>query len=210
MGRDAAVARAMLAEIGIAAQLRLAGRAAREPARRARASSSRPRRPCATSISSRLSAWIEAQPEWSDLPFVLLTHRGGGLERNPTAARYLEILGNVTFLERPFHPTTLVSVARSALRGRRRQYEARGRLDALHESERQFRTLAEFDPEPVLDRAARRPHLLVQPPMVRLYRHAPDAVEGWGWQSVLDPEQLPEMLRRWRVSLDTGTPFEMV
>ena len=80
-----------------------------------------------------LSAWIEAQPEWSDFPFVLLTRRGGGLERNPAAGRYLGTLGNVTFLERPFHPTTLVSLARSALRGRRRQYEARARLAALRE-----------------------------------------------------------------------------
>jgi len=80
-----------------------------------------------------LSAWLEAQPEWSDFPFVLLTRRGGGLERNPAAGRYLGTLGNVTFLERPFHPTTLVSLAQSALRGRRRQYEARARLAALHE-----------------------------------------------------------------------------
>jgi signal transduction histidine kinase/ActR/RegA family two-component response regulator len=77
--------------------------------------------------------WIEGQPEWSDFPFILLTQRGGGLERNPAAGRYLHALGNVTFLERPFHPTTLISLAQSALRGRRRQYEARARLDELHE-----------------------------------------------------------------------------
>ncbi len=45
------------------------------------------------------------------------------------------MLGNVTFLERPFHPTTLVSLARSALRGRRRQYEARARLESLAASQ---------------------------------------------------------------------------
>ncbi|NML92851.1 ATP-binding protein [Novosphingobium olei] len=87
----------------------------------------------------QLDAWIERQPEWSDFPFVLLTHRGGGLERNPAAARHLETLGNVTFVERPFHPTTLVSLSRSALRGRRRQYEARARLEALSESETRTR-----------------------------------------------------------------------
>ena len=80
-----------------------------------------------------LVRWIEGQPEWSDFPFILLTQRGGGLERNPAAGRYLHVLGNVTFLERPFHPTTLISLAQSALRGRRRQYEARARLDELHE-----------------------------------------------------------------------------
>jgi signal transduction histidine kinase/ActR/RegA family two-component response regulator len=82
---------------------------------------------------SALARWIDEQPEWSDFPFVLLTQRGGGLERNPAAGRYLEMLGNVTFLERPFHPTTLVSLAQSALRGRRRQYEARARLQELHD-----------------------------------------------------------------------------
>jgi signal transduction histidine kinase/ActR/RegA family two-component response regulator len=79
-----------------------------------------------------LSAWLGAQPDWSDFPFILLTARGGGLERNPTAGRYLKTLGNVTFLERPFHPTTLISLAESARRSRRRQYEARARLEELH------------------------------------------------------------------------------
>lgn len=90
-----------------------------------------------------LAAWIADQQEWSDLPFILLTNRGGGLERNPAAGRYLDVLGNVTFLERPFHPTTLLSLARSALRGRKRQYEARARLEDLRESEERFRTLFE-------------------------------------------------------------------
>ncbi|MBW8742957.1 MAG: response regulator [Sphingomonas sp.] len=79
-----------------------------------------------------LAYWIDNQPEWSDFPFILLTRRGGGLERNPTAVRHLETLGNVTFLERPFHPTTLISLARSARRARRRQYDARARLVELH------------------------------------------------------------------------------
>jgi signal transduction histidine kinase/CheY-like chemotaxis protein len=91
----------------------------------------------------RLSAWIRAQPEWSDLPFVLLTRKGGGLERNPQAGRLLEALGNVTFLERPFHPTTLVSLARAALRARLRQYDARARLEALEESEERLRNANE-------------------------------------------------------------------
>ena len=86
-----------------------------------------------------LVEWIKSQPPWSDFPFVLLTERGGGLERNPTAARQMQALGNVLFLERPFHPTTLVSVARTALRGRLLQYEARARLEALRESESQAR-----------------------------------------------------------------------
>ena len=87
-----------------------------------------------------LVSWVGSQPPWSDFPFVLLTERGGGIEQNPAAERQMEALGNVSFLERPFHPTTLISVVKTALRGRRRQYEARARLEALHESEGLART----------------------------------------------------------------------
>jgi signal transduction histidine kinase len=79
----------------------------------------------------QLADLLSNQPPWSDFPIVVLTQRGGGPERNPFAARLADALGNVTFLERPFHPTTLVSIARTAVRGRRRQYEARSRLEEL-------------------------------------------------------------------------------
>ena len=82
-----------------------------------------------------LVRWIDQQPAWSDLPIVLIAHRGGGVERNPVARRVATALGNVTFLERPFHPTTLVSVVQTALRGRRRQYEARERIETIRAAE---------------------------------------------------------------------------
>ena len=84
---------------------------------------------------AELAAWIARQPAWSDFPFVLLTPRGGGLERNPGAKRLRTVLGNVAFLERPFHPTTLVSVVETALRGRRRQYQAREMLYEIRRGE---------------------------------------------------------------------------
>jgi PAS domain S-box-containing protein len=87
-----------------------------------------------------LTSFLNVQPPWSDFPIILLTQRGGGPERNPAAARLAEALGNVTFLERPFHPTTLLSVVRTAMRGRQRQYEARSRLEDLGESERRLQT----------------------------------------------------------------------
>ena len=33
---------------------------------------------------------------------------------------------------------------------------------------------------------------------------------GWGWRSVHDPESLPDVMERWRESIATGKPFEMV
>ncbi|HEY2212946.1 MAG TPA: ATP-binding protein [Bradyrhizobium sp.] len=87
-----------------------------------------------------LMRWLNDQPSWSDFPIVLLTHQGGGPERNPDAVRLGQVLGNVTFIERPFHPTTLVSVVGSAVRGRRRQYQTRAILENLTESEELLQT----------------------------------------------------------------------
>lgn len=38
----------------------------------------------------------------------------------------------------------------------------------------------------------------------------PGEMEGWGWQSVHHPDVLPEVLERWKNSITTGEPFEMV
>ncbi|MBV9904856.1 MAG: response regulator [Alphaproteobacteria bacterium] len=88
-----------------------------------------------------LTEIIGSQEPWSDFPILILTKHGAGIERNPTAARLAELLGNVTFLERPFHPTSMISIAKSAIRARRRQYEARARLVALSESQERLSLL---------------------------------------------------------------------
>jgi signal transduction histidine kinase len=99
---------------------------------------------------------LEQQPAWSDLPIVLLTHHGGQ-EQGPSS-RLSDLLGNVTFLERPFHPATLVSMVSAALRGRRRQYEARDRLVDLSESERRLQSTLETLEQQVEERTAQLRH----------------------------------------------------
>ncbi|WP_027612748.1 ATP-binding protein [Pseudomonas sp. URIL14HWK12:I6] len=100
--------------------------------------------------------FLEQQPAWSDLPIVLLTHHGGP-EPGPSS-RMSKLLGNVTFLERPFHPATLVSLVSTALRGRRRQYEARDRLIDLSESERRLQSTLETLEQQVEERTAQLRH----------------------------------------------------
>lgn len=140
-GRDASVATAMLAEAGIEAEAHGSLQSMIAGLESGAGCVLITEEALATADLRSLVEWLASQEEWSDLPFVLLTSRGGGLERNPAAARHLDVLGNVTFLERPFHPTTLVSLVQSALRGRRRQYEARARLIELRESEERYATL---------------------------------------------------------------------
>jgi len=143
IGRDAQVAAAMLAEAGIASLVCSDISAMVECLDKGAGFALVTEEALRGADLRALRHWILSQPEWSDFPFVLLTLRGGGLERNPLAGRYLETLGNVTFIERPFHPTTLISLAKAALRGRRRQYEARARLLELRQSEERYRHIVE-------------------------------------------------------------------
>ena len=134
-GRDAALAVALLREGGIAA-LPVAGVAPLITAMEVGAGLALVAEEAFRDADlTPLAAHLSTQPPWSDFPFVLLTGRGGGPERNPAAARLWDVLGNVAFLERPFHPTTLISVVRAALRGRRRQYDARARLEEVRRAE---------------------------------------------------------------------------
>ncbi len=87
-----------------------------------------------------IGARLSAQPAWSDLPFIILTRGGSRLDGNSDATSFYEIAGNVTLLERPFHRATFVSVAWAAFKGRQRQFEARARMEELHEGEERLRT----------------------------------------------------------------------
>ena len=73
----------------------------------------------------RLAEWLARQPAWSDLPVLILARRGADSE---AVARAMSILGNVTVIERPTRVAALISVARSALRARQRQYQIREHL----------------------------------------------------------------------------------
>jgi signal transduction histidine kinase/CheY-like chemotaxis protein len=87
-----------------------------------------------------IEQWLAAQEAWSDFPFILLATKRAG-QRPRDAQRTLEALGNVVVLERPIHSETLASAVSSALRVRRRQYEARGRLVALQSAEERLTQL---------------------------------------------------------------------
>ena len=99
-----------------------------------------------------LLRYLHEQPAWSDLPIVLMTHHGGS-EQNGSS-HLSRLLGNVTFLERPFHPVTLISLVSAALRGRRRQYDARDRLIDLSESELRLQRTLETLEQQVEERTA--------------------------------------------------------
>ena len=77
-----------------------------------------------------LAAALRAQPEWSDLPIILLAAPGSGEERSWRIARGLDPVGNITILQRPLGRTTLLNAVTVALRARVRQYQLRLLLGA--------------------------------------------------------------------------------
>ena len=93
---------------------------------------------------------VERQPVWSDLTTIVLSHYG---TEPPRLREVLGRLGNASVVERPVRVTTLLSLVRSALRARERQYQVRAyllereRIDLdrlrLVESERAARSAAE-------------------------------------------------------------------
>jgi signal transduction histidine kinase/ActR/RegA family two-component response regulator len=127
-GRDAGVICSMLGELGVDAREQsdlpelvggLGGAAAAVIAEEALVHEHR----------GALAEWIGRQPPWSDFPFVLLTLRVG--QTGAGLAELIDLLGNVTVLERPLAATSLNSAVRSAVRGRARQRQAEHYLTEL-------------------------------------------------------------------------------
>jgi signal transduction histidine kinase len=94
-----------------------------------------------------LTSALDEQPAWSDVP-VLLFAGGEQTRASLRTLQTLELLRNVTLLDRPMRLAALVSTLRAALRARERQYELRDVLMALRaardEAERANRLKDEF------------------------------------------------------------------
>jgi len=74
---------------------------------------------------------IERQPPWSDLPIILITRQGADA---PAISDAINTLGNVILLERPTRINALANAAQSALRARRRQFQARDLIKAREQA----------------------------------------------------------------------------
>ncbi len=82
-----------------------------------------------------LADWVRTQPAWSDFPFIILT---AGRTLQADLRRRFEAtvpLGNVTLLERPLRSMTLLTVVKSALRARARQYEVEHHVEEVRRAE---------------------------------------------------------------------------
>src|SRR5581483_11507931 len=88
---------------------------------------------------AELRAVVERQPTWSDFPLIVLARHGGRMNRN---IREIEQLLNVTLLERPLHPASLISAPRATLRARERQRLAAQHVQELEGARQELPALA--------------------------------------------------------------------
>jgi signal transduction histidine kinase/CheY-like chemotaxis protein len=74
----------------------------------------------------KLQVILQRQPAWSDFPLLVIASK----KRNSSEQEHqVESLGNVTILQAPLRIRALVTTVRSALRSRRRQYNARRAIE---------------------------------------------------------------------------------
>lgn len=88
--------------------------------------------------------------------------------------------------------------------------ERRRAAEALSQNEERFRVLANTIPQLAW---WANPDGYITWYNDNWYRYTgttPQEMEGWGWQRVHDPEQLPKVLEGWKASIATGEPFNMV
>ncbi len=80
-----------------------------------------------------LDAALASQPNWSEVPVILLVQRQEGLRRGADAGRMAlpASARNAIVLERPLSAASLISAVAAALRSRQRQFDMRDRLAEL-------------------------------------------------------------------------------
>jgi PAS domain S-box-containing protein len=222
-GRDAAVICGLLAQVGIGSAVceTLAALVLRLDA--ADAGAALIAQEALLSDTSALRQWIAEQSPWSDFPFVLLTLRDRTARtdlQQPT--RLAAALGNVTVLERPLHPVSLVSAVGAALRARCRQRETAELLAerdrhaaALRASEARFRAIVNGMPQPIwtADASGRPDYFNARwqevtgaTPPVRT-EHADAATEPFAWDNLLHPDDFDRTVNDWRHAVHSGAPF---
>jgi signal transduction histidine kinase len=86
-----------------------------------------------------LSNSVAGQPTWSDFPIIVLTGGGASTPTTEMMVRSRAKMGNITLIERPVRPATLISTVRAAIRSRLRQVEIRDHLEERKRAEEDLR-----------------------------------------------------------------------
>ncbi|MET3443743.1 signal transduction histidine kinase/CheY-like chemotaxis protein [Variovorax paradoxus] len=136
--------------------------------------------------AAALTEVLGSQPPWSDVPVLILARQGAD---SRVIAEAMDKLANVTVIERPMRVASLISTVRTALRARNRQYQLRGLLDGLRESDqRKTEFLA------TLAHELRNPLAPMSTALTLLMRKQHDAAEAMRYYELMG-RQIEHMVR---------------
>jgi signal transduction histidine kinase len=82
---------------------------------------------------------VTSQPPWSDFPIIVLTGGGATTAQTEMLVRSRTPMGNITLIERPVRPATIISSVRTAIRSRLRQYQIRDHLEQREQAAEELR-----------------------------------------------------------------------
>lgn len=88
--------------------------------------------------------------------------------------------------------------------------ERKKSLDALEESEKRFRAMADNIPNLAWMADAEGSIYWYNKQWFEYSGTTHEQMQGWGWQALHDPHLLPGVLLKWKKSIATGKPFEMI
>ncbi|WP_170005696.1 PAS domain S-box protein [Pseudopontixanthobacter vadosimaris] len=162
-----------------------------------------------------VGAALDSQPAWSDIPFIVLT---AGTSRSRTTAeeQRFDRLGNVVLLSRPLQRDDIVRAARSALKARQRQFEARARIEELREqearlqrSERKFHAIANSVDQMIWSARADGYHDYYNDRWYEFTGVLAGSTDGEQWNGLFHLEDQERACSRWQSSLENGTLYEI-
>ncbi|TGN62194.1 PAS domain S-box protein [Paracoccus liaowanqingii] len=165
--------------------------------------------------NGRLQEALARQPSWSDVPFIVLTN-GKARHRSERSKALIDALQNGILLSRPMHAEELVRAVRSALKARARQYEARDRMRELqvreaqlHESEAKFHAIADSIDQMIWSTRPDGFHDYYNHRWYEFTGMPEGSTDGEAWADVFHPDDQDRTWARWRQSLESGEAYEI-
>jgi len=160
-----------------------------------------------------LARTLAEQPAWSALPFIVLGRRSGHAQLEKHLG---QAAANVTLIEGPVRPQTLLSILQAAVRARKQQYQMRDAIaererqrEALKSTEERYRTLVEVAPQIVWVGQSSGTISYLNQQWFDLTGLSMAESAGLGWTRAIHPEHVERVLAVWRDAASRATSYEV-
>lgn len=146
---------------------------------------------------------LSQQPDWSDVPVVLLAKSNSHIE----SEKAVQALTNVTLIEKPAPVVSLISAIRTAVRSRERQYQIRDKVQEVAQAAEQFELMANSIPQLAWMARPNGDVFWINRQWVEYTGSKSQDMMGWGWTNAISPTCRDESIEVWSQALRSGRDF---